>query len=97
MERKELSLLITNEKGAEITEKKFDSEKINICTTKSETSLGGILWVTTPDGKVYLLNKNLEVVENFPITLSELPTASSSATDDGIVISVNASLNPLVI
>ena len=76
-----------------ITEKKFDSEKINICTTKSETSLGGILWVTTSDGKVYLLNKNLEVVENFPITLSELPSASSSATDDGIVIPLGKKLS----
>ena len=76
-----------------ITEKKFDSAKINICTTKSETSLGGILWVTTSDGKVYLLNKNLEVVENFPITLSEIPTASSSATDDGIVIPLGQKLS----
>ena len=82
-----------NISSLEITEKKFDSEKINICTTKSETSLGGILWVTTSDGKVYLLNKNLEVVENFPITLSEIPTASSSATDDGIVIPLGQKLS----
>ena len=41
-----------------ITEKKFDSEKINICVAKKEFSSGGILWVTTSEGNVYLLNKN---------------------------------------
>ena len=75
-----------------ITEKKFDSEKINICVAKKEFSSGGILWVTTSEGNVYLLNKNLEVVENFPIMISEKPTADSSSFDDGLIIPLEKKL-----
>ena len=76
-----------------ITEKKFNSTKINICPTKSESTLGGILWVTTSEGEVYLLDKNLEVVENFPVILSGIPSAFSSATNDGVVIPLEKKLS----
>ena len=76
-----------------ITEKKFNSTKINICPTKSESTLGGILWVTTSEGEVYLLDKNLEVVENFPVILSGIPSGFSSATNDGVVIPLEKKLS----
>ena len=76
-----------------ITEKKFNSTKINICPTKSESTLVGILWVTTSEGEVYLLDKNLEVVENFPVILSGIPSGFSSATNDGVVIPLEKKLS----
>ena len=73
-------------------EKKFESEKINICVAKKEFSSGGVLWVTTSEGKVYLLDKNLEVVENFPVILSEKPSADSSSFDEGLIIPLEKKL-----
>lgn len=81
-----------NISSMEVTERKIDSSKINICTAKKELSSGGVLWVTTSEGNIFLLNENLEDVANFPIMISGIPSGDSSSFDEGLIIPLEKKL-----
>lgn len=82
-----------NISSMEIIERKIDSTKINICTAKKEFTSGGVLWVTTSEGNVFLLNEKLEDVQNFPIMISGNPSSDSSSFDDGLIIPLEKKLS----
>ena len=82
-----------NLSSMEVTERKIDSSKINICVAKKELSSGGVLWITTSEGNVFLLNENLEDVQNFPIMISGNPSSDSSSFEDGLIIPVEKKLS----
>lgn len=82
-----------NLSSMEVTERKIDSSKINICVAKKELSSGGVLWITTSEGNVFLLNENLEDVQNFPIMISGNPSSDSSSFEDGLIIPIEKKLS----
>ena len=82
-----------NLSSMEVTERKIDSTKINICVAKKELSSGGVLWITTSEGNVFLLNENLEDVQNFPIMISGNPSSDSSSFEDGLIIPIEKKLS----
>ena len=82
-----------NISSMEIIERKIDSTKINICTAKKEFTSGGVLWVTTSEGNVFLLNEKLEDVQNFPMMISGKPSSDSSSFDDGLIIPLEKKLS----
>ena len=63
----------------------FASDKpLWIKETSSKNS--GTLWALSDDGTVYLFDKNLKVLDNFPLFLDSVPSCEPSSCDEGLVI-----------
>jgi len=62
------------------------SEKVNIVSTAQAVSANGVLWAVSENGAVYLLDKKLNVVPNFPILLGQKPSAPPSALGNAVVV-----------
>ncbi|MCR5123641.1 MAG: hypothetical protein K6B43_00400 [Treponema sp.] len=46
----------------------------------------GALWAVSSDGYVYLFDRNLSALENFPVVLPERTVSGISSCDDGILV-----------
>ena len=63
----------------------FASDKpLWIKETSSKNS--GTLWALSDNGTVYLFDKNLKVLDNFPLFLDSVPSCEPSSCDEGLVI-----------
>ena len=61
------------------------SEQSFIVSTGKLSKEGGALWALTSEGAVYLFNRNLEDLKNFPVLTGEQPSAPPSAYEDYLV------------
>ena len=61
------------------------SEQSFIVSTGKLSKDGGALWAVTSEGAVYLFNRNLEDLKNFPVLTGEQPSAPPSAYEDYLV------------
>ena len=63
----------------------FASDK-SLWIKETSSKNGGTLWALSDDGAVYLFDKNLKVLDNFPLFLDSVPSCEPSSCDEGLVI-----------
>jgi hypothetical protein len=61
-------------------------DSCTIASASEETSGGGVLWAVTSNGAAYLLNRQLECLDGFPVVTGALPSAKSAAYKNGLLI-----------
>ena len=61
------------------------SDACFIVGTEKPVKDGGVLWAVTADGAVYLYNRALEPIKNFPVLTGEQPSAPPAAAENAAV------------
>jgi len=61
-------------------------DSCTIVSASEKTSGGGVLWAVTSNGAVYLLDRQLECLDGFPVLTGAMPSAQSAAYENGLLI-----------
>ena len=72
-------------KSLAVTERELPEEAFIVASAQNLRG-GGVLWAVTKSGAVYLFNKKLEAVPQFPVLTGEIVSAPPVAQENSVVI-----------
>ena len=61
-------------------------EHCEIAAAEKKCAAGGVLWVVTPRGTVYLVDRKLSVLPGFPVMTSSRPSAKGAGVGTNLVV-----------